>query len=57
MKIKIQKQPAPKKRAAVIVKPEVYGKIYELSHRTNTPIETITNILLEEALKEVEVVE
>ena len=59
-KIIIKKQPDNKKsnrRAAVSVKPETYMKICDLSFKANVPIETITQILLEEALKYVEIKE
>lgn len=58
-KIIIHKQaPASKtRRAAVIVKPETYKRISNISIDTNLPIETITNILLEAALENVEIVE
>lgn len=56
-KIKIQKQAATKRRAAVTIKPETYAKVYEVSLKANAPIETIVDILLQAALEDVEVVE
>ena len=43
------------RRATVVVKPETYMKISELSFESNTPVETLVNTLLVEALKYVEV--
>lgn len=43
------------RRATVVVKPEMYRRISDISFETNTPIETIVNTLLEEALKYVEI--
>lgn len=56
-KIVFNKQ-APKgkcRRAAVTVKPETYRRISDLSFDTNIPIEMIVQVLLEEALKHVEI--
>lgn len=56
-KIVIKKQDVKSRnrRATVVVKPETYMKISELSFETNTPVETLVNTLLTEALKYVEV--
>lgn len=56
-KIIIEKQEGKPKtrRATVVVKPETYKRISEISIETNQPIETITNILLEAALENVEI--
>lgn len=56
-KIIIQKQNAKSKnrRATVVVKPETYRRISDISFETNTPIETIVETLLTEALKYVEI--
>lgn len=56
-KIIIKKQEVKSKmrRATVVVKPETYKKVNDLSVETGQPIETIVQILLEEALKNVEV--
>lgn len=56
-KIIIKKQIGKSKarRATVVVKPETYKKINDISVETNLPIETITNILLEAALENVEI--
>ena len=43
------------RRATVVVKPETYKRIYDIALETNQPIETITNILLEAALENVEI--
>lgn len=43
------------RRATVVVKPEIYKRIYDIALETNQPIETITNILLEAALENVEI--
>lgn len=53
--IKKQNPKGKTRRATVVVKPETYKRIYELSLETNQPIETITNILLEAALENVEI--
>ena len=56
-KIIIKKQEVKSKarRATVVVKPETYKRINDISIETNQPIETITNILLEAALENVEI--
>ena len=56
-KIIIKKQEGKPRvrRATVVVKPETYKRITEMSIETNQPIETITNILLEAALENVEI--
>lgn len=56
-KIIIKKQECKPKtrRATVVVKPETYQRISEISIETNQPIESITNILLEAALENVEI--
>jgi hypothetical protein len=56
-KIIIKKQEGKSKvrRATVVVKPETYKRINDISVETNQPIETITNILLEAALENVEI--
>lgn len=56
-KIIIKKQEGKSKvrRATVVVKPETYKRINDISIETNQPIETITNILLEAALENVEI--
>ena len=56
-KIIIQKQNAKSKnrRATVVVKPETYRRISDISFETNTPFETIVETLLTEALKYVEI--
>ena len=51
--IKKQEPKGKERRAAVMVKPETYRRISEISFDTNTPIETIVQMLLEEALKHV----
>ena len=59
-KIIIAKQPSNRKsnrRATVVIKPDTYMKICDIAFRTNVPIETITQTLLEEALKYVEIEE
>ena len=53
--IKKQEKKSKERRATVVVKPETYRKIYDLSLESNTPIEDITNMLLTEALKYVEI--
>lgn len=45
------------RRASVAIKPETYKKICDISFEANVPIETITQMLLEEALKYVEIKE
>jgi hypothetical protein len=56
-KIIIEKknQKSRNRRATVVVKPETYKKISDLSFETNQPMETIVDILLTEALKYVEI--
>ena len=56
-KIIIKKQEVKSKarRATVVIKPETYKRINDISIETNQPIETITNILLEAALENVEI--
>ena len=56
-KITIKRQECKSKvrRATVVVKPETYKRINDISVETNQPIETITNILLEAALENVEI--
>ena len=56
-KIIIKKQEVKSKarRATVVVKPETYKRISDISIETNQPVETITNILLEAALENVEI--
>lgn len=56
-RIKIKKQAPTKRRATVVVKPETYARIYNISLEANAPVETVVDILLQEALKDVEVVE
>lgn len=53
--IKKQEGKSRVRRAAVAVKPETYKRIYDISIETNQPIETITNILLEAALENIEI--
>lgn len=53
--IKKQEGKSRVRRAAVTVKPETYKRISDISIETNQPIETITNILLEAALENVEI--
>ena len=45
----------PKKRTAVVVKPETYYRISTLSEETQIPRETLVDMLLTEALKYVEI--
>ena len=54
-KIVIKKQGAPSRvrRAAVAVKPEIYKRISDIAFEAGLPIETVTNMMLEEALKNV----
>lgn len=56
-KIIIKKQcgKSRQRRATVVVKPETYKRISDISIETNQPIETITNMLLEAALENVEI--
>ncbi len=51
---KIEKK-SKNRRATVVVKPETYKRISDLSFETNQPIETIVQILLDAALKSVEI--
>ena len=53
--IKKTETKAKARRATVVVKPEIYKRIYDIALETNQPIETITNILLEAALEDVEI--
>ena len=53
--IKKQEVKSRARRATVVVKPETYKQINDISIETNQPIETITNILLEAALENVEI--
>ena len=53
--IKKQEPTRKAKRTSVVVKPETYVKIYELAHEVNQPVETIVDLLLTEALKNVEI--
>ena len=53
--LKKQTQKSKMRRAVVVVKPETYKKINDLSIETAQPVETIVQTLLEEALKYVEV--
>lgn len=53
--IKRQECKSKVRRATVVVKPETYKRINDISVETNQPIETITNILLEAALENVEI--
>lgn len=53
--IKKQETKSKARRATVVVKPETYKRIYDISIETNQPVETITNILLEAALDNVEI--
>lgn len=45
------------RRATVVIKPETYKKISDLSFEANQPVETIVELLLSEALKYVEIKE
>lgn len=53
--IKKQNGKSRVRRATVVVKPETYKWISDISIETNQPIETITNMLLEAALENVEI--
>lgn len=53
--IKKQETKSKTRRATVVVKPETYKRIYDIAIETNQPVETITNILLEAALDNVEI--
>lgn len=53
--IKKQEGKSRARRATVVVKPETYKRISDISIETNQPIETITNILLKAALENVEI--
>lgn len=52
-----QEEKSKMRRATVVVKPETYKAVNDLSLETHRPVEEIVNILLTEALKNVEVVE
>ena len=53
-KVKEERKP---KRASVVIKPETYVKIYELAHEVNITVESLVDLLLNEALNSVEVTE
>ena len=53
--IKKQTEKSKMRRATVVVKPETYKRLNDLSVETAQPVETIVNILLEAALENVEV--
>lgn len=53
--IKRQEPKGKCRRAAVTVKPETYRQISDISFDTNIPIGTIVELLLTEALKNVEI--
>ena len=44
-------------RTSVVIKPETYVKIYELAHEVNITVESLVDLLLNEALNSVEVTE
>ena len=53
--LKKVKKEAPRKRSTVVVQPETYMKIYQLAHECGMTIEGLVDMLLNEALKNVEV--
>ena len=53
-KVKEERKP---KRTSVVIKPETYVKIYELAHEVNITVESLVDLLLNEALNSVEVIE
>ena len=53
-KVKEERKP---KRTSVVIKPETYVKIYELAHEVNITVESLVDLLLNEALNSVEVTE
>ena len=53
-KVKEERKP---KRASVVIKPDTYVKIYELAHEVNMTVESLVDLLLNEALNSVEVTE
>lgn len=53
-KVKEKRKP---KRTSVVIKPETYVKIYELAHEVNITVESLVDLLLNEALNSVEVTE
>ena len=53
-KVKEERKP---KRTSVAIKPETYVKIYELAHEVNITVESLVDLLLNEALNSVEVTE
>lgn len=55
--LKKVKQEAPKKRSSVVVKPETYMKVYTLAHECGMTIENLVDLLLQEAIKAVEIKE
>ena len=54
--IKRSERKRKERRATVVVKPEMYKQISDISFETNVPIETIVNMMLEEAIKNIEIV-
>ena len=53
-KVKEERKP---KRTSVVIKPKTYVKIYELAHEVNITVESLVDLLLNEALNSVEVTE
>ena len=53
-KVKEERKP---KRTSVVIKQETYVKIYELAHEVNITVESLVDLLLNEALNSVEVTE
>ena len=55
--LKKVKEERKTKRTSVVIKPETYVKIYELAHEVNITVESLVDLLLNEALNSVEVTE
>ena len=47
----------PRRRASVVVQPETYTQVYKLALESGMTIEGLVDLLLQEALKAVEVVD
>ena len=55
--LKKVKEERKTKRTSVVIKPETYVKIYELAHEVNITVESLVDLLLNEALNSLEVTE